>query len=124
MAPVASDLHECERRLGTGGWIWTVYLTPFVVTACFIARFGVNVPMNDEWGIPFLFRSIWEGRHGVSEQFWASNNEHRIVVPKLICAGLAICKSYNVKSHMFISLRCVGITYAGMVRFARRRLRQ
>src|SRR2546429_6654488 len=94
-------------------WIWLVYLTPFFITALFIAKFGVNVPFQDEWGIPYIFRMIRQGHHGFADLFWAPNNEHRMVVPKLIWTAVAYLSNFNVKLNMFVSLALVLLTYVG-----------
>jgi hypothetical protein len=100
--------------------VWIVLLTPFVLTAIYIARFGVNVPFLDEWLMPYVFRMARAGTHGFGELFWPPNNEHRIVVPKIIWTGLGFLSNYNVKLNMFVSLGCILAAYIGIAALARR----
>src|SRR5580765_154272 len=83
-SPAAASEASAPKRIS----FWIVLLAPFLVAAIYIARFGVNVPYLDEWSMPYVFRMVREGTHGFGDLFWPPNNEHRIVIPKMIWTGL------------------------------------
>src|SRR6476659_2803147 len=70
--------------------VWLLLLSPFLITTFFVASYGVNVPFLDEWLMPYVLRMARAGTHGFGELFWPPNNEHRIVIPKIIWTGLGL----------------------------------
>ncbi|HUZ77180.1 MAG TPA: hypothetical protein VMV93_06315 [Chloroflexota bacterium] len=70
-----------------------------------IALFGVNVPFWDDWAlVPALQRAA----HGAVPwgELWAPQNQHRLVVPKLIMLGLAGLARWDVRVDMWL---CFGL---------------
>jgi hypothetical protein len=83
--------------------IVALYCAPVALLTWFIAHFGVNVPYWDQWELVALFTKIQNGTVSFLD-FWAQHNEHRIVLPKIIFAGLAFASNWNNKLEMFFSL--------------------
>src|SRR6202022_765052 len=55
---------------------------------------GVNVPVNDEWGIVRLIRSVYSG-HPSIDAFWAVNNDHRMLFPNIVFALVCCSIGWN-----------------------------
>jgi hypothetical protein len=80
----------------------------------FCARFYLNVPLDDEWGLihlvsqkaPFSFNTIW-----------AAHNEHRIVLQRLITIGLGRLSDWNV---VWESMVCTISVLAGAFLYLQR----
>ncbi|MBV9672514.1 MAG: hypothetical protein JO076_06775 [Verrucomicrobia bacterium] len=66
----------------------------------FIVSQGVNVPFSDEWWYSGLVRTLASGK-ATFNTFWVQNNEHRMAIPKLEFATLAILTGWNSKMMMF-----------------------
>ncbi len=64
-----------------------------------IATNGVNVPFSDEWWYSGLVRTVASGK-ATFNTFWMQSNEHRMVIPKLEFATLAILTGWNSKMMM------------------------
>jgi len=86
-------------------------LIPFAFLAWFVAECGVNVPFLDQWGLPWVFEGV---KHGDFSGILAFNNEHRIIVPRLIWTALAFLDSWNVKVEMFVSVIFTLAMFIGM----------
>ena len=112
-----APLDKRSQRPGPG-WMWALYLTPALLTAGYIAVYGVNVPVLDEWGLPYLFYMLKTGGYSFGQLFWPPNNEHRVVLPKLIWAALAFPTHWNLLLNMFITLAVMLGAFVGMVRSA------
>jgi len=65
----------------------------------FILFAGVNVPFADEWWYTALVRSFKSGG-ATFATFWSPNNEHRMFIPRLEFALLAVLTSWNSKLIM------------------------
>ncbi len=80
------------------------YGLPLVFLGWFVVRFSVNVPYEDQWElinnlfIP-LAQHPWQWQDFVLRQ-----NEHLLVFPSMIFAGLAFLSHWNVQWEMSVSL--------------------
>src|SRR5579859_423778 len=105
-------------------WLWHLLnLGPFILLAWFVSRFSVKVPIMDDWWLADLFHAVWLKKATLND-FFALNNEHRIVFPKLIWTGLAFATHGNVKAAMMFNLLLVLVTFAAFYRLALRQARQ
>ena len=71
------------------------FVAPAAAAALFVVRFGVDVPAWDEWlFVPFLERVA----HGQAtlDDWLAPHNEHVVLVPRLLLAGLAFTFGWNI----------------------------
>jgi hypothetical protein len=72
--------------------------------AALIQRYGVNVPVLDEWdmSVPLVLRA----REGSLQfaQLWAQQNEHRMLVVNLLTLLLQKITNYNVVVSMYCGL--------------------
>ncbi len=82
------------------------YLAPLALLTWFVLRFGVNVPVMDQWVLPVFFQKIKSGQVRFHD-FFAQHAEHRIVFPKMIWAGLAFATNWNIKYEL-----CVIVIFA------------
>jgi hypothetical protein len=77
-------------------------LLPPALIAALIHLFAVNVPYWDQWNNARLFQAIEEGSFGWSDLL-AQHNEHRILVPRLICLILARLSGWNIVLELYFS---------------------
>ena len=78
-------------------------LLPVVPLIWYVAQFGVNVPLWDQWELVSLFEKIATGSIPFSD-FYAQHNEHRLFFPKFIFVALAFLSGWHVKVEMFFSI--------------------
>lgn len=100
------------------GWTKTglailLSLSPALLLARWISRYGVDIPYADEWlWTPFLFKAH---EHSLTvADFFAQHNEHRYFFPKLLLLILAPLTSGNTKGAMFFSLGLAALTSAAL----------
>ncbi len=78
-------------------------LLPAGIMVALVSRFGVNVPFWDEWSLVDFFEKAHAHQLSFSD-FFAQNNEHRVVFPKLIFLALAHFTGWNTHVEMFFSV--------------------
>jgi hypothetical protein len=100
--------HSLPRWTKTG-LVILLSLSPALLLARLISRYGVDIPYADEWQWgPFLFKAH---EHSLTvADFFAQHNEHRYIFPKLILLILTPLTSGNTKGLMFFSLAIVGLS--------------
>jgi hypothetical protein len=76
--------------------------SPAFLTLRLISRYGVDLPVADDWTlVPFLLKAH---QHSLSVfDFFTQHNEHRYVFPKLLLLVLTPLTSGSVKAEMFCS---------------------
>ena len=90
-------------RNPSGPLAWLAYSAPFVAAVVFVARYGANVPIVDQWGLVGLFEAV--AKHtGVVAELLKRNNEHAVLFPKLIWIALAFTTKWNVRVDLFATL--------------------
>jgi len=93
-------------------WFWHLLnFGPFILLVWFVSRFSVKVPLMDDWWLADLFHAVWL-KKATFDDFFALNNEHRIVFPKLIWTVLAFATHGNVKVEMMFNVVLALITFA------------
>jgi hypothetical protein len=96
--PVDNDLLSRNFKIGTAIACAAITFLPLV----FIAFAGVNVPFADEWWYSGLVNTAKSGE-ATFETFWSPNNEHRMLLPRLEFASLAILTHWNSKIIMLVA---------------------
>jgi len=92
------------------------FAVPAAAVTLFVVRFGVDVPAWDEWlFVPFLER-VAKGQ-ATLDDWLAPHNEHVVLVPRLLLAGLAFTFGWNIWFGLF-----AGLLFAGASVLAFRRL--
>src|SRR5581483_6534138 len=92
-------------------WFWHLLnFGPFVLLVWFVSRFSVKVPIMDDWWLADLFHAVSLKKAALND-FFALNNEHRIVFPKLIWTVLAFATHGNVKVEMMFNVVLALITF-------------
>jgi len=98
--------------------LWPAALAPMAVVVYAIHRYGVNVPIWDQWVLvdPLveieLGRFPWGGVFGLQ-------NEHRMVFPKLIMLGLAQLTGWNTLVEMWFSAALAACSLLMLLALAR-----
>ena len=72
-----------------------------LLTLAFILLNGVNVPFADEWWNAGLVKSVKSGQ-ATFNSFWSPNNEHRMLIPRLEFATIAVLTHWNSKAMMIV----------------------
>jgi len=94
-----------------------IYLIPFIVLLWFIDSFGVNVPYWDEWNLVDLFERFATGKTNFGD-FFAPENEHRIVFPKIIFITLAFISKWDIRYEFYFSIFLATITFLSMYKLS------
>lgn len=97
-----------EMPRGTCGLV--LVAAPAIVIGVMIAVFAVNTPFWDEWDMVPVLSHLHAGRF-VWADFWKQHNEHRIVFPTLLLAGLAQLDSWNIVVECLCSLVIAGMSF-------------
>ncbi|MBA2585906.1 MAG: hypothetical protein H0U99_05420 [Chthoniobacterales bacterium] len=84
-------------------------LLPAGIMVLLISRYGVNVPFWDEWNLVDLFEKAHAHRLSFAD-FFAQNNEHRVVFPKIIFLLLEHFTHWNTRAEMFFSVFLCALT--------------
>lgn len=108
-----------KRLLIIAPWAITCAALGFLL--CMFLRFSVDVPYLDQWEfVPFL-EKMTAGSLGWPD-FWAQHNEHRIVFPRMIMAGLAWATHWNIYYELVVNAVLGFVFFLLMARQARRTL--
>ncbi|MBS0263601.1 MAG: hypothetical protein JSS02_16790 [Planctomycetes bacterium] len=111
------DSAEIERRRATR-FVWATWALMTLVTGAMVYWLGIRIPFWDEWDatVPFV-----TGEWPVTwSALWGSHNEHRIVLPRLILAGLDQLTDHNFRAGMFLTVALLSATSAALLMFVRR----
>jgi hypothetical protein len=107
---------KSNMRSGYGAWL--IYLAPVSLAIWFVVSYGVNVPFMDEWSMAFMFHTVKHHSSNLADILWTPNNEHRVVVPRLIILALTSLGNWNSKVEMFVTLAIAIALFLGLVRLA------
>lgn len=76
---------------------------PFFIITGFIIKYGVNVPVTDQYALIPLFQKLDHGTLAIGD-FWTQHNEHRVFFPNLILVALAQITNWNIRAEIALSL--------------------
>jgi hypothetical protein len=114
-------LMTLERRHGRGypRWRWAVGVAFGALPMLFIGQlvyyYGMNAPIRDEWEISTVLYANFALRNADWGAFWALQNEHRYVVPRLISLTLAEFTRYNLRALTVVNLAMAAALVAPLV---------
>ena len=98
--------------------IWIVALIPMIHLTAQVHRYGVNVPVLDDWAIAPLIVKAHTGELKFADIF-VQQQEARTVLPKLIFI-LASRGHWDVRDQMMLSVICCWLSAAGIFILLRR----
>ncbi len=106
-----------DREPGVPIFVWGVFGVLVVGAAAFVARFGTDVPIWDDYD----FMPAVVGEQPVTPGWlWEQCNEHRIPLPKLIFVVACRTAGNDVRAGMAASVAVLAALAAGMVVLAGR----
>lgn len=79
-----------------------------------ILRYGVNVPIGDQWEMVPIFEDYRDGRLNFSD-LWQQHNEHRILFPRLIMLVIAPMTQWNSRAEMLTGVVFVLVSFLLLV---------
>ncbi len=94
-------------------------LAPLVVLVLCVTFFSVNVPVWDEWTMVPLMQKAEAGTLSFTD-LWAPQNQHRILLPRLIVLALAPLTGWDVRYEMALSVLFAVALWVVLVRQAQR----
>jgi hypothetical protein len=99
-------------------FVWGTWAIMLLFGIGFVAVYGCNVPQWDDWDVlPWL-----AGERAVSwEWLWATHNEHRIVIPKLLLLGLAWLSHCDLRAGMLFNVLALATASAALILAVRSR---
>ncbi|HTQ23415.1 MAG TPA: hypothetical protein VMI09_01885 [Candidatus Binataceae bacterium] len=95
----------------------SMWLIPFAAAVWFVAKYSVDVPDMDQWGLPSLFDNAAAGRP-VLPGLLTCNNEHPVLFPKLIFLALAFTTRWNTRVEMAVTLLSALAMFTAIARLA------
>jgi hypothetical protein len=116
---LSARAREFQERMATR-LVWGTWLVLTVWVGFLVARYGHNLPLDDELyviGSGFTAGKDWLD----PSKLWAQHNEHRIPVPRIILLGLTKV-TRDVRSVLFLNAALLSAA-AAMILLAVRRLR-
>ncbi|HEY2524752.1 MAG TPA: hypothetical protein VGI29_06815, partial [Candidatus Binataceae bacterium] len=96
---------------------YLIYGLPALAAAWFIWHYGVNVPFLDDWIVPGDIRSASTFK-GFIQALFRGDNDHALLIPKLVFFSLAYLTHWNIKIGMLAVLLSSVITFFAIVRLA------
>lgn len=93
---------------------WIVSAIPPIIFALYVAQFGVNVPLVDEWLRVPLVSSALDGHLSLSA-VWQQFFEYRLPLPNLIFIADGYLAHFNSRSLMFFDAVIFTMGYYGML---------
>jgi len=98
-------------------FVWTVFALLLLAAVAFVARFGSNVPIWDDWDlVPFL-----TGEQPVTASWlWSQHNEHRVPLPRLVHLVLNELFGFDLRIAMFLDVAAIGLLASAMIVTVRR----
>jgi hypothetical protein len=73
---------------------------PPLLVAVVISRYGLNVPLRDQWRFALHVVDFFSGDYGV-ERLWQPSGDHRVALPRAVMLMLAACTRWDVRAEMW-----------------------
>lgn len=108
-------MKEIESKIRSSWMFWLVLFIPVAVVIWFVATFGVNVPVHDEWRLASLLDKAFDHTLNFND-LWALHGNHRILSLRLIFLGLAFTSGWNIYWELYFS---IGVSIATLIIFYR-----
>lgn len=89
---------------------------PIFYLACYIYSFSSALPVNDQWDVAPFIVSVKEG-HLDLRQLFHFHNEHLIVIPRLLFAGLALLFTWDNRAECWLTFVFTATTFGLLCRF-------
>lgn len=84
-------------------WVVLSVLIPFLIVVGFVVKYGVNVPVTDQYALIPLFQKI--DHHTLSfADVWQQHNEHRVFFPNIWLLTLATITHWDIRAEIGSSL--------------------
>jgi len=80
--------------------IYGLIIIPAIITLLFVIRNGVNAVVGDSWFFVRLFDKLYSGNLTIADMF-AQQNEHRVMLPRVIMLTIGTITQYNIKYEMY-----------------------
>lgn len=94
--------------VGLARWlVLAVLFLPLVFTGALVVRYGVDVPVQDEWSLVEDIGKAAAGEWGLADLV-RSHNGHRLAIPRLILVGMALATDWRADLPMYL-----GVVFAG-----------
>ncbi len=88
---------------------------PILYLAYYIYSFSSALPVNDQWDVAPFIVSVKEG-HLNLRQLFHFHNEHFIVIPRLLFAGLALLFTWDNRAECWLTFVFVATTFGLLCR--------
>lgn len=109
-------------KAGVSRLLFLIAIAPAALTAALIWRYGVSVPVGDDWALVPLFEK-WRNHQLTFADLYHQHNEHRMLVPKLIYLAFAQLTNWNLRAEMFLTVALCAGTSGGIYVLLRRTTR-
>jgi hypothetical protein len=93
----------------------SVSAIPVLYLAYYIYSFSSALPVNDQWDVAPFIVSVKEG-HPDLRQLFHFHNEHFIVIPRLLFAGLALLFTWDNRAECWVTFVLTATTFSFLSR--------
>ncbi|MGO9596803.1 MAG: hypothetical protein ACLP7Q_02150 [Isosphaeraceae bacterium] len=97
--------------------VWAVWLVCTVVLILHVRHYARNIPYLDDWA---MVPVITGHEPNILKWAWAQHNEHRMLVPRLILAGLFRWVAPDFRTGMYFNAGLMSLAAASMILLAHR----
>src|SRR5579871_5129015 len=80
---------------------WALLAVPVIGYFVFIAAYGVNTIVVDQWTDIALLQKLYAG-HLTWSALWAAHNENRMLFPNLVVIALAHLDHFDTVAEMYL----------------------
>lgn len=94
-------------------------LIPVLYLAYYVSSFSSALPVNDQWDVARFIVSVKEGQPNL-RQLFNFHNEHLIVIPRLLFAGLAFVFTWDNRAECWLTFLFVATIFGLLCRIVLR----
>lgn len=117
-SPIAAG--SAGRQRARARLLLALACLPPILLAWLVYRFGVDVPLRDEWALAYDIERFFDGDWSAAEVLRADHGE-RLALPRIVMVPLAAATGWNVRLEMALGL-ALGVACAALVAAATRDL--
>lgn len=115
--PTSSPNAPAAPEPGARAFAWGAWALLTLASAAFVARFGVDIPVWDDYA---LAAQTAGARPITTGWLWEPHNEHRIPIPKLILLGAGRAAGGDVRVGMALTVATLAALAAALLGLAGR----
>jgi hypothetical protein len=114
-SPIETNCFAKMKRYGALILALSASAVPVLYLAYYVYSFSSPLPVNDQWDVASFIVSVKEG-HPNLRLLFSFHNEHLIVIPRLLFAGLALLFTWDSRAECWMTFLFVTTTFGLLCR--------